>query len=91
VTTREPVVVEELAVFAVNVTAAFAAKLVNAPLPLVPVAAIFILLILLVVVGAIVTVLAVSATVADDPFIVTSPLNAPVVATKALPSSLITT
>jgi hypothetical protein len=90
VTTSEPVVVVELAVLAVNVTALFEVSVVNAPLARV-VEPIAILSIVLDAVGAIVTTLGVMLTVALPPFIVTLLLNDPVVASNGDPSSLTTT
>jgi hypothetical protein len=90
VTTNEPVVVLELAVLAVSVTALFAVRVVNAPLALV-VAPIAMLSIVLDAVGAMVTTLEVTASVAEPPLIVTLPLKEPVVAINGEPSSEITT
>jgi hypothetical protein len=83
-------VVLELAVLAVSVTALFAVRVVNAPLALV-VAPIAMLSIVLDAVGAMVTTLEVTASVAEPPLIVTLPLKEPVVAINGEPSSEITT
>jgi hypothetical protein len=87
VTTSVPVVVLELAVLAVSVTAALADKLVNAAVPLV-LAPILVLLIDPVLDGLRLNVP--DPVTLSPPVISTLPVNAPVVAVNGLPSSEIT-
>jgi hypothetical protein len=89
VTTNVPELVLVLVVLAVNVVAELAVNDVNAPLPLV-LAPMLTLLTELAVAGLTTSAFGLIVTVAPPPLISTLPLNIPVVATSAEPSSEIT-